>query len=52
MQLARDLQNGIEPLLPCNPAMFGVRAIDVKSQSDQLETVVEMHKDALWLPAG
>ena len=51
MQLAKDLQNGIEPLLPHNPAMFGVRAIDVISPSNELETVVETHKGSLRLPS-
>ena len=51
MQLAKDLQNGIEPVLPHNPAMFGVRAIDVISPSDELETVVETHKGSLRLPS-
>ena len=51
MQLAKDLQNGIEPMLPHNPTLFGVRAIDVISPSDQLETVVETHKESLRLPS-
>ena len=29
IQLAKDLQDGKEPVLPHNPAMVGVRAIDV-----------------------
>ena len=52
IQLAKDLQDGKEPVLPHNPAMFGVRAIDVTTQNPDLDAVVEMYAEKLRLPAA
>ena len=51
IQLAKDLQDGKEPVLPHNPAMFGVRAI-VTTQNPDLDAVVEMYAEKLRLPAA
>ena len=52
IQLAKDLQDGKEPVLPQNPAMFGVRAIDVTTQNPDLDAVVEMYAEKLRPPAA
>jgi phthalate 4,5-dioxygenase oxygenase subunit len=52
IQLARDLADGKEPVLPHNPAMFGVRAVDVVSKNPDLDAVVETFGDQIKLPAA
>jgi phthalate 4,5-dioxygenase len=50
IRMAKDLANGKEPDMPRNPAMFGVRAIDVTTQQPDLEQVVETYRENLRLP--
>ncbi len=52
IQLARDLADGKEPVLPHSPAMFGVRAVDVVSKNPDLDAVVETFSDQIKLPAA
>ena len=52
LKLARDLADGREPVLPHSPAMFGVRAIDITTQNPDLDTVVELYRGKLRLPAA
>jgi phthalate 4,5-dioxygenase len=50
MKLARALENGVEPALPHNPDLFGVRPIDVTTTLSTLDAVVDAYSDKLHLP--
>ena len=45
--LAKELADGKEPALPWSPAAFGVRAIDVTTEDETLEPLVESYRDKL-----
>jgi hypothetical protein len=47
IKLAKDLAAGQEPDLPHNPALFGVRPIDVKTRFADLDDVVIQYRDEL-----
>tara|TARA_B110000438_G_scaffold202352_1_gene193944 strand:+ start:5243 stop:6502 length:1260 start_codon:yes stop_codon:yes gene_type:complete len=47
IKLAKDLAAGQEPDLPHNPALFGVRPIDVKTRFPDLDDVVIQYSDKL-----
>ncbi|MDE0812889.1 MAG: Rieske 2Fe-2S domain-containing protein [Alphaproteobacteria bacterium] len=47
IKLAKDLAAGQEPDLPHNPALFGVRPIDVKTRFPDLDDVVIQYRDKL-----
>ncbi len=50
IRMAKELANGKEPDMPQHPTLFGVRAIDVTTEHEELDRVVEQYSDKLRLP--
>jgi hypothetical protein len=45
LKLARDLQNGIEPFAPHHGNLYHLRPIDIASEIEDFETLLERHGD-------